>query len=84
MVEEPNGAGRFVSAVLRPRISIQAGGDIAIANRQHHEAHEYCFIANTVNFPVSCEPVIFRVKIFAAWRRSAFALKAPDMRRSED
>jgi organic hydroperoxide reductase OsmC/OhrA len=58
MVEQPNGAGRFVSAVLRPRISIQPGGDMAIAHRLHHDAHEYCFIANSVNFPVSCEPII--------------------------
>jgi len=58
MIEEPNGAGRFVSAVLRPTITIQAGGDIAKASRLHHDAHEYCFIANSVNFPVTCEPVI--------------------------
>jgi organic hydroperoxide reductase OsmC/OhrA len=58
MVEDPNGAGRFVSAVLRPRIMIQAGGDLVVANRPHHDAHEYCFIANSVNFPVSCEPFI--------------------------
>jgi organic hydroperoxide reductase OsmC/OhrA len=58
MVEEPNGAGRFVSAVLRPKITIQASGDVAVANRLHHDAHKYCFIANSVNFPVSCEPTI--------------------------
>jgi organic hydroperoxide reductase OsmC/OhrA len=58
MIEDPNGAGRFVSAVLRPKIAIQAGGDMAIANRLHHDAHEYCFIANSVNFPVVCEPII--------------------------
>lgn len=58
MVEEPNGAGRFVSAVLRPRIAIQAGGDIAVATRLHHDAHEHCFIANSVNFAVTCEPVV--------------------------
>ena len=25
---------------------------------KHHDAHEKCFIANSVNFPVGCEPVI--------------------------
>ncbi|HEY0181523.1 MAG TPA: OsmC family protein [Rhodopila sp.] len=58
MVEDPNGAGRFVAAVLRPVITIQAGGDLARATRLHHDAHRYCFIANSVNFPVTCEPII--------------------------
>jgi organic hydroperoxide reductase OsmC/OhrA len=58
MVEEPNGAGRFISATLRPTITVQADADIAKAIRLHHDAHEYCFIANSVNFPVTCEPTI--------------------------
>jgi organic hydroperoxide reductase OsmC/OhrA len=58
MIEEPSGAGRFVSAVLRPRITIQDGDDIETATRLHREAHKYCFIANSVNFPIACEPVI--------------------------
>jgi organic hydroperoxide reductase OsmC/OhrA len=58
MLEEPNGAGRFVSAVLRPKIVIRSGDDIQKASRLHREAHEYCFIANSVNFPVILEPLI--------------------------
>ncbi len=58
MIEEPNGAGRFIAAVLRPVITIQDGGDIAKATRLHHDAHDYCFIARSVNFPVTCEPTI--------------------------
>jgi organic hydroperoxide reductase OsmC/OhrA len=58
MIEDPDGAGRFVAAVLRPLIVIQAGGDLAEAHRLHRDAHKYCFIANSVNFPVTCEPVI--------------------------
>jgi organic hydroperoxide reductase OsmC/OhrA len=58
MAEDSNGAGRFISAVLRPSIVIQAGGDVAEANRLHRDAHEYCFIANSVNFPITCEPAI--------------------------
>jgi hypothetical protein len=57
MAEDPNRAGRFVNAALRPKITIQAGSDLAVANRLHHDAHT-CFIANSVNFPISCEPVI--------------------------
>lgn len=58
MLEDANGAGRFVSATLRPRIAIRAGGDIAVASRLHRDAHEHCFIANSVNFPIACEPII--------------------------
>jgi organic hydroperoxide reductase OsmC/OhrA len=24
----------------------------------HHVAHEKCYIANSVNFPILCEPVV--------------------------
>lgn len=58
MLEDADGSGRFVSAVLRPHVVIRAGGDTGAAARLHHEAHRYCFVANSVNFPVACEPVI--------------------------
>ncbi len=58
MVEERGGAGRFVHAVLRPRITLAPGGDIERARRLHHDAHAQCFIANSVNFPIDCEPEI--------------------------
>ena len=58
MAEDPTGAGRFISAVLRPRITLRAGDDVAAATRLHHDAHAYCFIANSVNFPIECDPVI--------------------------
>lgn len=48
--------GRFTRIVLRPRVTIRAGDDISLAARLHHEAHEKCFIANSLNFPVLCEP----------------------------
>ncbi len=49
------GAGRFLSAVLRPRIELAAGSDLARADRIHAEIHQYCFIARSVAFPVSYE-----------------------------
>jgi len=58
MAEDLTGAGRFVSAVLRPKIVIQPGADVATAVNLHHAAHTSCFIANSVNFPVTCEPLI--------------------------
>lgn len=58
MVEAPDGSGRFSSVVLKPQITVAAGADLAKAEALHHAAHEKCFIANSVNFPVTCEPVI--------------------------
>jgi organic hydroperoxide reductase OsmC/OhrA len=58
MVEEADGCGRVISAMLRPVITIRAGDDVATAIRLHHDAHHYCFIANSVNFPITCEPTV--------------------------
>jgi organic hydroperoxide reductase OsmC/OhrA len=51
----PRGEGRFVRAVLRPKIKVEHGTDLAKADSLHHEVHHYCFIARSVNFPVSYE-----------------------------
>ena len=58
MEEDATGAGRFTSATLRPAVTIQAGGDTIKATRLHRDAHRYCFVANSVNFPVGCEPSV--------------------------
>jgi organic hydroperoxide reductase OsmC/OhrA len=50
------GDGRFTDVLLRPRVTIGAGGDVELAKRLHDDAHHFCFIANSVNFPVRCEP----------------------------
>lgn len=54
-------AGRFVSAILKPSVTISAGSDEAKARALHHDAHKACFIANSVSFPVACESEIIRV-----------------------
>ncbi|AML59407.1 OsmC/Ohr family protein [Serratia rubidaea] len=51
-----SGAGRFLAATLKPRITVLAGTDIDAATAIHHEIHKVCFIARSVNFPVSYEP----------------------------
>ena len=58
MKEEGNGSGRFTDVILRPRIDILEDDKIKQAEELHHQAHEFCFIANSVNFPVSVEPKI--------------------------
>jgi organic hydroperoxide reductase OsmC/OhrA len=52
-----NGRIRIVEVVLRPRAHI-TGGDVDLALRLHDRAHQLCFIANSVNFPVRHEPVV--------------------------
>lgn len=48
----PNGAGRFLSATLRPKIRLARGTPLAAADAIHSQIHQYCFIARSVNFPV--------------------------------
>jgi len=50
-----SGAGRFLRAVLRPQITLASGSDAALADTIHGRIHEVCFIARSVNFPVSYE-----------------------------
>jgi len=52
---EPSGKGRFLEAVLKPRITITADSDADKARAIHDEIHNYCFIARSVNFPVRIE-----------------------------
>lgn len=58
MAEDAKGSGRFTHAILRPEVTIAADSDAAKAAELHHEAHAMCFIANSVNFPIECQPVI--------------------------
>ena len=55
MVTEGDG-GHFTEVVLRPTVTITAASDPAKAEAAHEAAHHACFIANSVNFPVRCEP----------------------------
>ena len=52
------GAGHFVEVVLHPQVTVSRASDVAKAEALHVEAHHACFIANSVNFPVRCEPRI--------------------------
>lgn len=59
MIETADGSGHFDAVVLRPRVGIRPGDDLDRARALHEVAHEKCFIANSVNFQVSCEPEIY-------------------------
>ena len=49
--------GRFELVTLRPEVTLATGSDAAKVPALHEDAHRRCFIANSVNFPVRCEPV---------------------------
>ena len=50
--------GHFTSVVLRPQVTIADPSQVELARSIHHEASENCFIAASVNFPVTHEPEI--------------------------
>jgi organic hydroperoxide reductase OsmC/OhrA len=62
---EAAGHGHFSEVVLHPRVELAAGAHLpdgravtdAVLAELHHRAHEHCFIARSVNFPVRLEPV---------------------------
>jgi organic hydroperoxide reductase OsmC/OhrA len=58
MVENADGGGRFTAVVLKPAITVKPGADLELARRLHRDAHAKCFIANSLNFPVTHEPEI--------------------------
>ncbi len=49
---------RFRTVTLRPRITVTDAAMIDKAHGLHAEAHRRCFIANSVNFPVTHEATI--------------------------
>ncbi|MDQ0382021.1 OsmC family protein [Amycolatopsis thermophila] len=58
MAETPGGGGHFTEATLNPEVTVSEEGMAGRAADLHHQAHELCFIANSVNFPVHHQPTI--------------------------
>jgi organic hydroperoxide reductase OsmC/OhrA len=56
MIEEANGAGQFTSIALRPKVTLAPGANVEAAEKLHHKAHEMCFVARSLNFPVEINP----------------------------
>ncbi len=54
-----DGSGRFTGATLAPHVVV-SDGDVEVARRLHEEAHRLCFVAASVNFPVTCRPSVER------------------------
>jgi organic hydroperoxide reductase OsmC/OhrA len=58
MTEESDGAGQFSQVVLRPVVTIADDQKRDLAEALHRDAHRMCFIARSVNFPVSHEATV--------------------------
>ncbi len=58
MVQDGGNGGAFAEVVLHPRVTVADESMVDAAIAAHHEAHEWCFIANSVNFPVRVEPTV--------------------------
>lgn len=58
MEETASGSGHFTEVTLHPTVTITENAMFEKAKELHHKANEYCFIANSVNFPVQHIPNI--------------------------
>lgn len=58
MREDGCGGGAFAEVVLHPQVTVADASMIEAAEQAHHQAHDWCFIANSVNFPVRHEATV--------------------------
>jgi organic hydroperoxide reductase OsmC/OhrA len=58
MRQTENGGGSFSEVTLRPVVTVAESAMADRALELHDRAHELCFIASSVNFPVRHEPEI--------------------------
>ena len=57
-----NGKMSMQSATLHPGVTVARGSNLADAQAIHEKAHAHCFMANSVNFPVSHEHEIIEAE----------------------
>lgn len=48
--------GAFTEVTLKPLVTVSDASMIGKANELHDKAHEHCFMARSVNFPVKHQP----------------------------
>jgi organic hydroperoxide reductase OsmC/OhrA len=58
MTETASGSGHFTEVTLHPTVTVAEASMMEKAEQLHHKANEYCFIANSVNFPVKHIPIM--------------------------
>jgi organic hydroperoxide reductase OsmC/OhrA len=52
MIEEKDGSGRFSEVRLNPFVTVSHEDMMLSAIQLHQKAHNMCFIANSMNFPI--------------------------------
>lgn len=57
-MQEVGAGGRFTDVLLRPAVTVADASMVEKAGALHHQAHEDCFIASSVNFPVRHQPTV--------------------------
>ena len=57
MVENADGSGHFTGIDLRPRITLAEASMLHRAEELHEAANKFCYLAASVNFPVTHHPV---------------------------
>ena len=55
MIETEDGNGKFAEVILNPKVVVKEDWMIEKITLLHDKAHKFCFIANSVNFPVRHE-----------------------------
>jgi organic hydroperoxide reductase OsmC/OhrA len=58
MAQHADGSGEFKKVTLHPRVAIADSSRAADLPALHAKAHQLCYIARSVNFPVEHEPSI--------------------------
>jgi organic hydroperoxide reductase OsmC/OhrA len=56
MGKRDDGRVAMIKATLHPKVTFASDADPAKVAEAHHRAHDLCYIANSVNFPVMVEP----------------------------
>lgn len=55
---EKSGSGKFIEATLHPKVTLQDLQKQDLALQLHNQAHSFCFIANSINFPIRIYPAM--------------------------
>ena len=58
MLEDANWKGYFKEVTLHPNVIVRSNEMVEKAIELHKKANEYCFIANSVNFPIKHLPIV--------------------------
>ncbi|MBP2845685.1 OsmC family protein [Dickeya oryzae] len=55
--------GKFISAELRPEVTLTTEGDTELAVTLHELAHSKCYIANSLAFGITIKPVVSTISL---------------------